>query len=254
MIDIPVPYTTRPSMRKNTDKIFISDPNPQTRQEKLKQLHLFGEDLYGSLLDSHTINLISLASAFCQKQNINNILELALELEEDIAIIDNSKIVALCFCFPSGWIPRSKLGLPLRDVHRTVADSEKLVAMSDKISHTVSDQTQGSFRRSVYTISNSSQLSNHPKNKIECEPKELKDLFFRTEIQTTYPLVQDRSFIFFVKVNVVPLLDVWDNLGNTIIQSINSMTDNVLQYKNLHTIKKILNTYAQGSASHKSLY
>lgn len=252
MIEVPIPYTTRPSMRKNTDKIFITDPNPQTKQEKLKQLQLFGEDLYGSLSDSHTLHLISLASEFCGVKNTDNILNLALELEEDIAIVDDAKVVALCFCFPSSWIPRSKLGLSLKDVHRAVADSEKLVAMSDKISYTVSDQVQGSFRRSVYTISNNSQLSNHPKNKINSEPKELKDLFFRTEIQTTYPLVQNRSFVFFVKVDVVPLLDVWDNLGDRIIQSVNSMTDNVLEYKNLHNIKQILNTYVQGSASHKS--
>ena len=42
----------------------------------------------------------------------------------------------------------------------------------------------------------------------------------------------------FIKVDVLPLSQVWDK---RILESINSMTDNVLKYKGLEQIKELLN-------------
>ena len=44
--------------------------------------------------------------------------------------------------------------------------------------------------------------------------------------------------LFLIKVNVYPLHDVWDT---KILESINSMSDNVLNYKGLVEIKEFLN-------------
>ena len=64
-----------------------------------------------------------------------------------------------------------------------------------------------------------------------------ENLYFRVETQTTAP-VDDHTSLFFIKVDVLPLSQVWDK---RILESINSMTDNVLKYKGLEQIKDLLN-------------
>jgi hypothetical protein len=96
---------------------------------------------------------------------------------------------------------------------------------------------QASFRRHVWTVTNNPHLSNHPSTRIDTVPQSMDDLYFRWETQTTARVDNDTS-LFFVKVDVVPLREVWDQ---RILDSINSMTDTVLTYKNLHHIKKLLN-------------
>lgn len=252
MIDIQIPYTTNPSMRKNKDSIFNSSPDQSIIEEKKQQLEIFGEDLWASLDIPITQQLINTAANFCNQPNIRSIVELALTLEEDIAILHNSQLVSICFCFPSSWIPREKIGLELREIHKPVADADKLISMSQKISLAASNTDQGSFRRSVWTITNNPDLSNHPKNKKHNVPYEITDLYFRTEIQTTCPLGDNLSHLFFVKVNVVPLIDVWNIKGEQIVASLNSMSQNILEYKNLIHIKQLINKFDKdGLISHK---
>lgn len=241
-INIQVPYNTWPRMEKNTGPIFNSAPSYFYKTEKLKQLNVFGDDLWAQENRSDIFNIISAAAKFCGFHNINNIVELALNLEEDIAILDNGVLTAICFCFPSSWIPRERIGMSLTDIHHAVADNEKLVAASDRISKTIADPVLGSFRRNVWTITNNPSLNNHPKNKIVTQPNSIDDLYFRQEIQTTAPIGNGSTSLFFVKVEVYPLREIWIENSNDIINSINSMSNNVLEYKNLHHIKKLLNS------------
>jgi hypothetical protein len=69
------------------------------------------------------------------------------------------------------------------------------------------------------------------------EKIQLENLFFRLETQISTPLDQDSS-LFLVKVEVCPLQEVWSDI---MLESINSMSDNVLQYKKLKNIKSYLN-------------
>ena len=64
-----------------------------------------------------------------------------------------------------------------------------------------------------------------------------ENLYFRVETQTTAPIDKLTS-LFFIKVDVLPLAEVWDI---RILESINSMTEEVLNYKSLKKIKEILN-------------
>jgi hypothetical protein len=66
-------------------------------------------------------------------------------------------------------------------------------------------------------------------------------LYFRVETQTSVPL-NDETSLFLIKVEVVPLSKIWNI---KILESINSMSENVLNYKDLLQIKKLLNTIIQ---------
>jgi hypothetical protein len=117
-----------------------------------------------------------------------------------------------------------------------------LLSASNNVTELISKEG-ASFRRYVWTVSSLASLSQLP-SYARPEALALSDLYFRTETQTTIGHKNDICF-FFVKVNMIPLATIWDDTekSKTIIDSINSMSDDVLTYKNLHQIKSILNQY-----------
>lgn len=236
-----IPYTTNPRMIKNTGCVFNKEPSRFYLEEKNKQLEKYKTDLYAQTELCSRENLIFQSSKLIGIPEQSNIKNLAMLYEEDIAIIHNGKLEAICFCFPSSWIPRERIGYSLSDIHRPVADSDKLVAASDRIARTICDPVLGSFRRYVWTITNNPGLSNHPAEKIFTIPNSINDLYFRLETQTTLPFPTGQSALFFVKVDIVPLSDIWHEFGEEIKNSVNSMTDSILMYKNLTNVKPILN-------------
>jgi hypothetical protein len=164
----------------------------------------------------------------------DSFFETAMKIEEDIAVMHNGKLVAICFCFPSGWIPSNELNSDLSKLHAPVADNELLIKSSKKLAQHMNKQT---IRRWVWNVTTISNLSNHPN--ID-RPKiiDFDSLYFRLETQVSTPL-DNESSLFFVKVDVFPLKKVWNE---KILDSINSMSENVLKYKNLIEIKKFLNS------------
>ncbi len=233
---VKVPYTTGPNMIKNTGPVFISPPSQDIIKQKKVEIERFGQDLYGQ--EKGMEKIIARAAEYCNVYS-DQVLDLALRLEEDVAVMHQGRLAAICFCFPSGFIPGQRVGMSLGDIHKAVADGDQLVKASPGISRVMTEQP--SFRRWVWTITNNPSLSNHPLTKIDTVPQTIEDLYFRWETQTT-ARVDNETSLFFVKVDVVPLKNVWDR---RILDSVNSMSDSVLSYKNLHNIKKLLNTFGE---------
>lgn len=228
---VKTPYTTGPNMIRNTGPVFISPPSQEIIKQKKVELEKHSTDLWAQIDNK----VVERAAKFCDAYT-DNIVDLALRLEEDVAVMHQGKLAAICFCFPSGFKPSERVGMMLGDIHKPVADGEMLVRASPGIARVMTEQP--SFRRWVWTVTNNPNLSNHPSEKIDTVPQTLDDLYFRWETQTTARVDNDTS-LFFVHVNVVPLRTVWNQ---KILDSINSMSDAVLTYKNLHEIKRLLNT------------
>lgn len=240
-IDIQVPYTTLPYMVRNTGIVFNTHPDKNYLDQKKVQLEKYGNDLWAETWESKTNQLVQKSCTKLDLPSVSNIIDFALMFEEDVAIMHNGILSAICFCFPSSWIPGHRIGQTLTDVHHPVADGDKLRAASQKIAATMADSKIGSFKRKVWTITTTKSLSNHPSEKNNIQPKSINDLYFRLETQTTLPLGDGITSLFFVKVDVVPLNEIWHKYGVQIKKSVNSMTDAILTYKNLHDIKPILN-------------
>ena len=227
---VKTPYTTGPNMVRNTGPVFISPPSQEIIKQKKLELEKYSTDLWAQ----HDNKAVERAAKYCGAYT-DNIVDLALRLEEDVAVMYQGKLAAICFCFPSGFKPAERVGMMLGDIHKPVADGEMLVRASPGIARVMTEQS--SFRRWVWTVTNNPNLSNHPNEKIDEVPQSIDDLYFRWETQTTARVDNDTS-LFFVHVNVVPLREVWNQ---KILDSINSMSDAVLSYKNLHHIKELLN-------------
>lgn len=230
---VKVPYTTGPNMVKNTGPVFVSPPDPEILDRKKSEIQRYGRDLYAQVDGLERV--IEKAALSCNVYS-SEIIDLALRLEEDVAIMHQGQLAAISFCFPSGFIPASRIGMSLSDIHAPVADSDMLVKSSPGIARVMCEQP--SFLRYVWTVTVNPDLSNHPSNQKDTIPRSVDDLYFRYEKQTT-AMVDSETSLFFVRVNVLPLSQV---LNDRIIDSINSMSDSVLTYKNLHEIKELLNS------------
>ena len=144
----------------------------------------------------------------------------------------------------SNWNPRTVQGKTLAEVHQPVADNEMLVRASDGIWRSM---TSGkSFHRHVWGISPLKSLSNHPRHWPETfEVKSLDDLYFRIEHERTLTVDEDTA-AFFIDVEVMPLSTVFhlkNEYRDIIKDSINSMSENILAYKNLEHVKELINVH-----------
>lgn len=240
---VRVPYTTAPNMVRNTGEVVNPKPNKKILELKRQELIKYGKDLYAQTDLAANLRLGSRALEYLGLPCWYGLQQLAMSIEEDMAIMHKGRLETIVFCFPSSWIPRERIGQTLTDIHGPVADGDKLRQMSQRIAQTMADPAQGSFRRHVWTVTNSGKLSQHPANKSDLVPQGIHDLWFRVETQTTAPLGDGDSSLFFVRVETEPLSTIWSDLEKRqqLKDSVNSMSDAVLTYKNLHHIKEILN-------------
>ena len=240
---VKIPYTTRPYMVRNIGDVFNNNPDNFYRQQKEQQLKLFDSDLYGYTDSARSMNLVRRAATYLGKPPTDSIVDFALNFEEDIAILHNGILSSICFCFPSSWIPKTRIGLKLNEIHEPVADGDSLRQVGDKLAKTMADPLMGSFKRYVWTVTTVPSLSNHPNinQHYQEDGIDFNTLYFRTETQTTLALPDGMTSLFFVRVAVCPLKEVWLDHSSLILDGINSMTDNVLRYKNLNEIKNYLN-------------
>ena len=230
---VKTPFTNNPSMTRLEEAVYNQTPNQKYLDEKQKQVDLLGEKLLGETEISKKENLIEKFQNFCNLDKGLSLKEITTKFEEDFAIMYKGKMETVSVCFPSGWIPKEKLGKNLSNIHEPVADSEQLIKASDKLTDYMTKQ---SIKRWVWTITTSNELSNFP-DYTKPELTTFENLYFRVETQTTAP-IDNLTSLFFIKVDVLPLAQVWDK---KIIDSINSMSDKVLKYKGLEQIKELLN-------------
>ena len=220
-------------MQKYDGPLFNTNPNEKYLSEKQLQLEKYGKDLYGQTKQFENSDLNQKVSQTLGLEATESLLETAMQIEEDLAVMHNGKLEAICFCFPSGWIPGRELKADLSKLHQPVADNDLLLKSSKKLTKHMNKQT---IRRWVWNLTTVPGLSNHPS---EERPllNDFENLYFRLETQISTPL-DEFSSLFLVKVDVVPLKDLWDEV---ILESINSMSDSVINYKNLAEIKNFLN-------------
>lgn len=237
LFPIKIPYTISADITKYSGPAFAINPIETYISEKKKELELYQKDVCAVTQDATPF--IKQAAEYIGTSSIDNLQELALKLEEDIAILKDGIVKGICFCFPSGFIPARTIGLDFFHVHAPVADGDRLRASGPKVSSLISKEG-AMFRRYVWGISSLGSLSQHPGYE-RPEAKTIDDLYFRTETQTTVGLVDDVA-LFFVKVEMHPLRLVWDDLEKRkqLVESVCSMSAAVLEYKNLGKIKSII--------------
>lgn len=236
--EIRVPYTLQPHMARWGGPHYNPQPCPVRIAYKAQQLEVWDTELWGMQDEPHILDLLHRACDFTATPRTDSVVEWALNFEEDVAIMHHGVLSALCFTSPSGWIPRSRLGQSLTAIHGAVPGAGKLADASARIAEVL---CSGSYRRWVWTIASSSEHNGHPRVH-RPHPRTVDDLYLRTEVQTSAPLGDGHTSLFWVRVDTTPLRDVFGQPGwrERIIDSVRSMSDTLLQYKGLVHIKELL--------------
>lgn len=174
------------------------------------------------------------------EEPFTDMIDMGLEIPDDIIIMHKGKVEAAFVAMASSWNPRNVQGKSLSEVHQPVADNEALIRASEGIWRSM--VSGKSFHRHVWGISPLKGLSNHPRHK-RPSIKSLDDLYFRIEHERTMTVDKDTA-AFFIDVEVHPLSAIFhlkNEYRDLIKDSINSMTENILAYKNLEEVKEMIN-------------
>jgi len=229
--DIEVPYRMRPNMR------LLGENEPITYQDADYE-HYISEkkrilaQAYGNNWNPYLYKKV------LEYLQCYTVKEAILKYQEDFVVWapdmnGQLSIQMASVCFPSGWDPVSKVNKSFAEIHEPLADKQLIMAAADKIATMITQK--GPYIRSVWTIANTSNLSQHPLVKKPWTNEGLENMWYRAERQVTVPLGD--CAIFFIRTYVVPLLTVDTD---RIKESINSMTDEILTYKDLHYVKEAL--------------
>ena len=238
---VQTPYSTAPRFTP-IDFVEFKDYLQEAFEERLIEYNtLMGDMSFESSLAEEK-KLVKKTSEAMNIEPFNDIIEMGLEIPDDVIIMHKGKVEAAFVAMASNWDPRSVKGKTLSEVHQPVADNEALVRASDGIWRSM---TSGkSFHRHVWGISPLKGLSNHPRHWPETfEVKSLDDLYFRIEHERTLTVDKDTA-AFFIDVEVMPLSTVFhlkEEYRGLIKDSINSMSENILAYKNLEEVKEMIN-------------
>ena len=240
---VQTPYTTSPRFTP-IDSVKFKEYLQEAFEERLIEYNtLMGDMSFESSLAEEK-KLVKKTSEAMNIEPFNDIIEMGLEIPDDVIIMYKGKVEAAFVAMASNWNPRSVQGKTLAEVHEPVADNEMLVRASDGIWRSM---TSGkSFHRHVWGISPLKSLSNHPRHWPETfEVKSLDDLYFRIEHERTLTVDEDTA-AFFIDVEVMPLSTVFhlkNEYRDIIKDSINSMSENILAYKNLEHVKELINVH-----------
>jgi len=236
---VQTPYSTAPRFTP-IDFVEFKDYLQEAFEERLIEYNtLMGDMSFESDLAVEK-KLVKKTSEAMNIEPFSDIIEMGLEIPDDVIIMYKGKVEAAFVAMASSWNPRTVQGKTLAEVHQPVADNEMLLKASDGIWRSM---TSGkSFHRHVWGISPLKKLSNHPRHK-KPEIKNLDDLYFRIEHERTLTVDEDTA-AFFIDVEVMPLSTVFHlktEYRNLIKDSINSMSENILAYKNLEEVKEMIN-------------
>ncbi len=173
---------------------------------------------------------------------------LSLCIEEDLAVVQSSdsRLRWMAVALPSRWAPEDKIGKTFAQVHAPVADAQFLQQQGLALMKLVCGSH--ALARTVWSISPDPWLHAHP-SRMSAEgwrvdgPSPIPDrAWLRVEDQSFLPLTTWGQAVFAIRVQVKPLQEAVASelLAQQLHDSIASMSQEVLHYKGLHSVREPL--------------
>lgn len=235
---IKVPYTTIPRMEKYEGPL-ICTPYQHHLKEKQKELLFQGENIWFQSDLAYQHKMVCKVSKLMGFEPEYDIRRLGLRIQEDLVIVHRGRLEAAFVAFPSGWKPGDKQGQTLEQIHKPVADGDVLRKHSNRIAQMMCGDNR--YHRYVWTLTTSNLLSAYPEYK-KPDISNVDNLWLRTEHQITFPIEKGTTSGFLINVMLTPYWLLTDCIKKKIKNSINSMSESVLAYKNLQKIKELFFT------------
>jgi hypothetical protein len=243
---VEVPYAMRPHMRpwKPGEPILTRDQDFNRYQDEKISCYdpVYGDNATPDLVYKAVEALRIYDTSAPLLQGDAPVWQLTRALQEDFVIWAPNragKLSAqiLSVCLPSGWNPRDKVNKTFLEIHEPIPDFDTVNRAADHMAKMITER--GPFIRHVWSICNQSRLSRRPDLCRSWSNETVDDMWFRTERQVTVP-VDDSTALFLIRVYMQPLRDILHDTRRTktLIESIMSMTDAVIEYKGLSYLKQ----------------
>ena len=227
-------------MMMHTQTISIY-ANEWTLDERISEYANLKDDIWFETDVAKDNDLVNKTSeSLGLNQNFSSILGLGLEIEDDILIMHEGKLESSFVAFASSWNVGDKQGKTLQELHSPIADGDKLRNASARIMKAITGNN--CYHRYTWGISPLGKRSNHPSYE-KPDFDSIDDLWFRVEHERTIPVEKGKTCALLISVDIFPLKDVLKTDGELLKKSIDSMTDSVLEYKNLKKVKRLVNEY-----------
>ena len=248
---IRIPFDMRPVFKPCPKPSFnANETDLEIQAQKVIELNNLGKDVCfetpTAIEEKLVYDTAKKLGLFNQhdKQNslieCDNIKQLGLAIEDDVVIMHKGKLEACFVAFPSSWNAGDKVGKSLAELHEPIADNEALVRASDGIIRAMCSGQ--SYERYTWGITSLGGYSNHPKYD-KPEIKNLDNLYFRVEHERTMTVIRDETAVFLIHVDVYPFKEVLETDNGLIKQAIDSMSENVLEYKNLIKVRELIHEH-----------
>ena len=238
---VRVPYSTRPNF-EGYDGPLIKKPMSEIHLAAKQQLTLMEKkegkiSWFDSEIDVPWPTLLEQIGSrlrIHRDDPFRSICDIGMQIQEDIAVMKDGRLIAAHIMFPSGWAPETKRGKSFAELHEPVANNGALLASAQSMIDTMCRIT---IHRYVWGLSYNPALSHHPKYEKESRGP---DLHFRWEHQISFPL-REMASCFLIDVRMKPFMEMSKFDRARILESVNSMTPEMLEYKKLTNIKEIMN-------------
>ncbi len=159
------------------------------------------------------------------------VLAIALNIQDDLALMRGDVAEGLWVMLPSTWNPLEKIGLPLASIHQPVPNSDALQRASANLTKAVLER--GPFERFVWTVQSSSVLGAHPARVLPDDG----GAYWRIERQTFLPMPKLGRYWFVIRVHVAPLANVLDpDRARGLRTALEQIASSLTQHKRLEAL------------------
>jgi len=154
---------------------------------------------------------------------------------------------AAAVCFPSGWAPEEKLGLPLQAIHGVVPALN--ATLGDRIQGFLQRLKPGSvYRRENWGLAATPELNLHPARAFPSfqAPFDPTQVWFRVERQAFHRLPTSGAVVFGIRLQIVPLAAFrkhYSQHAAGLARGLQTMAPEMASYKGLATIQHALTTW-----------
>lgn len=196
-------YSLLPNLKKiNDEPIFIFNDTFNYLEKKKKAVEK-NQCFFEHDIDKKTYEVICEFMHYQTKIKKSNFEEMAMNLQEDIAIHKVSKekdwLASCHICFPSGWYPEEKIGKSFDEIHKPIPGMN----LKNSAGVVKSMVNNGPFVRFVWGICHERQLSQHPSiPSKEFDPKNPK-VWVKVERQVTVGFKEIDASLFVIRQEVI---------------------------------------------------
>ncbi len=237
-------------LRRGDWDAFFRPTASSLRAERTRLLHAFPErHLFAA---PSAAPLITALEAKLHQEAAGSLWQrmktLGGHFEPDLLLLEptatgNPLFSAGAVCFPTGWAPNEKFGLPLEAIHGEVPrlNASLGVGVRSFFSRLPEDAC---FERTNWGLAASSELTLHPATRpprLEADTP-VSSVWIRIEDQLLAALPTRAGFVFALRLRLVPLCVLTDSPALTLglARALRTMPDEVAHYKGVAVIRPAL--------------